>query len=110
MTPPLPPGIGPGRPQRRGCLLWALAGVTLLAWAPLLSVTFTYLVANALGCEVNEARVNPCPGPFGWDLGELLVFTGTMGWFMLVTAPFMLATAVGWAALLLTWLWRLARR
>ena len=99
MAPPLPPGIGPGRPLRRRWGLWALAVVTLLAWAPVLSVAFTIAVADLLGCQVDEGSVHPCPGPFGWDLGELLYATGVMGWLMLVTAPAMLLTGLAWPVL-----------
>ena len=109
MTPPLPPGIGPGRPMIGWGLLITLGLVTLLGWAPFLSVLFTSAVARALGCQVSEAKVQPCPGPFGTDLGELLYFTGVMGWFMLVTWPVVLGTAIAWVLLLLRWIWRRLR-
>ncbi len=106
MTPPRPPWLR----RHRRLALSGLAAVTLLAFAPLLSVLFTSVVAGALDCRVDEASTYPCPGPFGTDLGELLTFTGMMGWFMLVTAPFMLATALAWAVLALWGAWRLLRR
>ncbi|WP_338663696.1 hypothetical protein VQH23_00725 [Pararoseomonas sp. SCSIO 73927] len=106
----LPPGIGPGRPHRLGRVGLVILGVvTLLSWAPLLSVLFTSVVANALGCRVHEGFPTPCPSRFG-DLGELLYTTGVMGWLMLLTGPFMLATGVIWPVLLLGWLWRRIRR
>ena len=106
----LPPGIGPGRPNRPGRTGFIiLALVTLVAWAPAFSVLFTMAVAGARGCHVSEATVLPCPSPFG-DLGELLTATGMMGWLMLATMPFMAATALAWAVLLLAWIWRRLRR
>ncbi|MCR0981597.1 hypothetical protein [Roseomonas populi] len=106
----LPPGIGPGRPNRLGRTgLIILVVVTLVAWAPVLSVLFTAAVAGALDCRVHEGFINPCPSPVG-DLGELLYATGVMGWLMLATAPFMLATGVIWPVLLLAWIWRRIRR
>jgi hypothetical protein len=66
--------------------LVALGAIVLFAAAPILSVYFTYLVADAHGCTVNEASVNPCI-VMGSDWGETLYFTGMMGWFMLATIP-----------------------
>ncbi|MBP0492004.1 hypothetical protein [Roseomonas indoligenes] len=107
MTQGLPPGIGPGRPNRLGRTgIVLLTLVTLVAWAPLLSVLFTAAVADALGCRVHEGFPTPCPSRFG-DLGELLYTTGVMGWLMLVTGPFMLATGVIWPVLLIV---RICRR
>ena len=106
----LPPGIGPGRPFRWG---WAgrlaLLAVTLAAWAPFLSVLATAVVADALGCRVDEGSVHPCAGPFGTELGSLLYSMGVMGWLMLATAPFMLLTGLAWTVILVRWAWRRMR-
>jgi hypothetical protein len=110
VTPGLPPGIGPGRPSRLHPGRVVLALITMLAWAPLLSVLFTAEVADALSCRVDEGSVHPCPGPFGTDLGELLYTTGMMGWFLLITGPFMLGTAILWIVILLRCLVRRIRR
>ena len=111
MTPPLPPGIADPRPYRRvRGIAFGLLAFTLLAWSPALSVLFTASVAGALGCRVDEAGVHPCPGPFGIELGGLLSLTGTMGWLMLVTWPFMLGSIVAWVGLAGWGLWRWLRR
>ncbi|UYN98784.1 MAG: hypothetical protein KIT02_12665 [Devosia sp.] len=75
-------------PRRFPWLVYAiiLGAILLFAAAPLLSVYFTYLVADAHGCTVNEASVHPCM-VLGSDWGGLLYFTGVMGWFGLATLP-----------------------
>jgi hypothetical protein len=95
--------------NRRGLLI-GLGLLTLLGWAPFLSVLFTSAMASAFGCRVDEGSVHPCPGPFGLDLGELLYATGVMGWLMLVTWPVVLGTTIAWAVILLRLIWRLLRR
>ena len=111
MTGGLPPGIA-APPRRRGRWVWAalLALVTLLAWAPVLSVTFTVIAADWLGCRVHEGFPTPCPGPFGQDWGGLLYTTGVLGWLMLATAPVMLLTLLAWIIILLRWVIRRLRR
>ncbi|WP_458096023.1 hypothetical protein [Roseomonas sp. WA12] len=91
-------------------LLIGLGLVTLLGWAPFLSVLFTSAVAGALDCRVDESSIHPCPGPFGTDLGELLYTTGIMGWFMLVTWPIVIGTTIAWVVILLRWIWQRIRR
>lgn len=63
-----------------------LAAIAVFALWPVASVYFTYLVADAHGCAVNEAYVQPCM-VLGSDWGGLLYATGVMGWFMLATLP-----------------------
>ncbi|WP_376088304.1 hypothetical protein ACE7GA_15870 [Roseomonas sp. CCTCC AB2023176] len=82
----------------------------MVGWAPILSVIFTGIAADALGCRVNEGGVTPCTGPGGTDWGPLLYTTGMMGWFMLVTWPLILATTLLWAVLLIRGVGRLVRR
>ena len=55
--------------------------------------------AEWAGCQVNEASAQPCLVGDA-DRGGLLVTLFTMGWLMLVTAPFMRASLVGWAPVL----------
>ncbi len=80
--------------------LIVLAVILLFAAAPLLSVYFTSLVADANGCVVNEATVHPCL-IFGMDWGGLLYFTGVMGWFMLATIPLGGGALIVWLVMLL---------
>lgn len=80
--------------------LIALVLIVLFAAAPFLSVYFTYAVADAHGCTVNEATVHPCI-VWGSDWGELLYFTGVMGWFMLATIPLGGGALIVWLVLLL---------
>ena len=99
--------MGPGRRSRWGYA--ALLAVTLVAWAPVISLALMSAVAGTLGCRVDEGSVHPCPSPFGQDLGPLLYAMGVMGWLMLATAPFMLVTGLAWLLLLLRWGWRKIR-
>lgn len=78
----------------------ALVLIVLFATAPLLSVYFTYLVADAHGCVVNEATIHPCM-VLGSDWGGLLYATGVMGWFMLATLPLGGGALIVWFVLLL---------
>jgi hypothetical protein len=80
--------------------LLALGIILLFALAPVISVYFTYLVADANGCTVNEATIHPCI-VMGMDLGELLYFTGVMGWFMLATLPLGGGALLVWLASLI---------
>ncbi len=77
-----------------------LVVIVLFAAAPFLSVLFTYAIADANNCVVNEATVNPCM-VMGADWGELLYFTGVMGWFMLVTIPLGGGALIVWLVILL---------
>lgn len=79
----------------RRALVWLAAGATLLAWLPFLSVLTASLLANAFDCRLHEGFPNPCVIA-GADRGETLYAMGVMGWLMLVTAPFMLISLIGW--------------
>ncbi len=85
--------------RRRSTLVW-LTLATLIGFSPIISLLLTSLIAETLGCTVNEAASHPCPGPFGWDLGDLLVTMFVMGWLMLVTWPLMLGTIMLWIILI----------
>ncbi len=80
--------------------LLALAIIVLFALAPVISVYFTYLVAEAHGCIVNEAMVQSCM-VMGTDWGGLLYFTGIMGWFGLATLPLGGGALLVWLASLI---------
>lgn len=84
--------------------VWLLALATAVAWAPLVSVVAASAMASLAGCELNEAGPTPCIVG-GRDVGGVLVTMFVLGWLMLATAPFMIATIVGWV-LLAPWLWR----
>lgn len=75
----------------------ALLAIAVFAFWPLASVYFTYLVADANGCTVNEATVHPCM-VMGMDWGGLLYATGVMGWFMLATLPLGGGAFIVWLA------------
>lgn len=80
---------------------WVIfAVITLFATAPLLSVMFTYFVADSQNCVVNEASVHPCM-ILGMDWGGLLYFTGVMGWFMLATLPLGAGALLVWLVMLI---------
>ena len=66
--------------------------LAFLGALPFLAVGVVMLVGGALGCELNEARVQPCVF-LGVDLGGVLTYLGVMGWLMLVSWPFLLVGA-----------------
>jgi hypothetical protein len=53
---------------------------------PILCVVVAGLIANRLGCRLDEGSVHACPAG-GFDLGPILYQLGVMGWFALVTIP-----------------------
>lgn len=98
------------RPPPRRRIPWSFAvAATLMAWLPLLSVLVCSALAGLLDCRVDEAATYPCVVA-GIDLGPTLSFLGVMGWLMLVTAPFMLASLIFWAGVAAWAAWRWARR
>lgn len=94
---------------------WRLVGfitlcvLTVVGWAPLLGVLLSSLFSNYFGCTLNEAGAQPCVVG-GVDYGEALSVMFVAGWFMLVTWPFMLLTAVAWLALCVAFIVRRVRR
>lgn len=77
-----------------------LVVLVLFALGPVLSVFFTYAVAEANGCTVTEASVHPCL-VFGADWGEFLYFTGVVGWLALATLPLGGGAIIVWLVVLL---------
>lgn len=59
----------------------------LVALAPLLMTLIAGLIADSLGCRLDESGSYPCLVG-GVDIGELLSLLGVMGWLSLVTIPF----------------------
>jgi hypothetical protein len=76
----------PGRilGMRRGFVIFML--LVLYTIGPVLSVLLASLIANVLGCNLNEGNVHPCKC-LGIDIGELLYSMFVMGWLALVTLP-----------------------
>jgi hypothetical protein len=68
--------------------IYVVGFVLLLAitLAPVISVVFASVIANANGCVVDEGSVHPCLIA-GSDWGETLYTLGVLGWLMLVTLP-----------------------
>ena len=85
----------------RGLLL-GYAAIALVAGAPVISVIFTMIVANANGCVVHEGDATPCV-VMGTDIGEALYVTGMMGWFALATIPMGVIAFVLWTVTWLLW-------
>ena len=97
------------RPWREGRKLYAaLALVTLLSFAPLLSVLIASEAASVLGCTLNEGDAHPCP-VLGVDIGDVLYSMFVAGWFMLMTLPGMVLTPLVWLGLLIRSLVKRAR-
>jgi hypothetical protein len=89
--------------KKTGFPVWpyvvSFIAIVLFATWPVISVYFTYLVADANGCTVNEATVHPCM-IWGSDWGELLYTTGVLGWFMLATVPLGALALIAWLVVL----------
>lgn len=105
-----PAGVTAARfPWMAYAIIWAV--ILLLTILPLLSVLFTAGVAEAHGCHVDEGSVHVCM-VMGQDWGELLYFTGVMGWMMLLTFPLGGGAFLVWLILLIIHriAWRRARK
>jgi hypothetical protein len=99
----------PRKPVLRRILVWLLVILTVLELVPLLSVLATALVANVLGCTVDEGSIHPCLFA-GTDLGGLLYSMGMMGWLFILTAPLMVLVLLGWILIGGLAVWRAVRR
>ncbi|MEQ1670325.1 MAG: hypothetical protein ABL893_05665 [Hyphomicrobium sp.] len=86
-------------------ILAIIAGISLL---PLLGILLTALLAGVLGCEVNESGPTPCMA-FGTDIGDWLSGFLTLGWFGLLTIPFLMVLVAVWA-LVEAYVWGRQRR
>lgn len=64
-------------------IIWTVLIVIFMV-LPLISVTLTYLIADAADCVVNEATINPCV-VMGADIGGLLYGMGVAGWLFFLT-------------------------
>lgn len=74
--------------------------IVLYTIGPILCVLLCTLIANTLGCQVDEGNVHPC-NCLGVDIGGPLYALGMMGWFALITLPTgVLALIVYFAVLL----------
>lgn len=92
-----------------GRYLKALLLIVLTASLPLLSALSAGLVAQALGCTLNEGNVHPCI-LLGVDLGMTLYTLFVLGWFMLLTLPYGVIALAIWLVVLLVHLVRHGRR
>ena len=73
--------------------------LTLLIWSPAIMLLLSMVTATALDCPLHEGFTQPCP-LLGQEIGGLLYAGFVMGWLLVVTAPLMLGTLVGWLILL----------
>ncbi|KKB68291.1 hypothetical protein BBMA_3764 [Burkholderia pseudomallei MSHR1079] len=87
---------------------FALAAILVIALFPVLSVAAAGIVADAAGCELNEAAAHPCLIG-GVDFGEMLYAMGVLGWLMLGSLPVGGVLLMGWAIALLVHLGNGAR-
>ncbi|MCS6468918.1 hypothetical protein NX871_02925 [Burkholderia thailandensis] len=104
------PAAGHPPPVRPRALVraygFALAAILVIALFPVLSAAAAGLVADAAGCELNEAAVHPCLIG-GIDFGEALYAMGVLGWLMLGSLPIGGMLLTGWVVALLVHLRRL---
>ncbi|MGV3491889.1 MAG: hypothetical protein ACO1OG_11255 [Devosia sp.] len=87
-----------------------LALILVFALAPLASVAIVSWIAEANGCALNEATINPCVVN-GVDMGGTLYTFGVLGWLMLATIPLGAMALCAWLAILVIhWIiWRRRR-
>jgi hypothetical protein len=85
-----------------------LAILTALSLLPLFGVLLTALIAGTFGCEVNEGGATPCV-VLGADIGGFLSGMLTLGWFALLTIPFLMLLVGLWALVEAYW-WGRTRR
>jgi hypothetical protein len=104
-TAPLP--TSPTRVWKRLGLL-ALVLVTLISFAPLISLVVAGTTASVLGCQVDEGSVHPCVVG-GVDIGETLSTSMVLGWLMFVTWPGVLVSLALWAVVVARWISRRLR-
>jgi hypothetical protein len=91
------------KPSRRFpwvAYLIVLFAILAVALAPMGSVVACGLIANTLGCRVDEGSVHPCVIG-GKDYGQLLYTLGVLGWLMLVTLPAGLLALMIWLTVLI---------
>jgi hypothetical protein len=95
--------------MRRRVIVGVAALLTVVAWAPGVSVVVASLVARWAGCELDEATVHPCRiGPV--DAGGLLNSLGVAGWLFLATWPLALASVLFWLGYGIVAIVRVVRR
>ena len=85
-----------------------VAGLLLLAFAPLLIALGAGAFASANDCVLHEGFPNPCVVG-GSDYGDTLYSLGVLGWFALVTLPVGLLLAGLYVVIVLV-VWLLRRR
>ncbi|WP_158808723.1 hypothetical protein [Beijerinckia sp. L45] len=88
--------------------LLALVLVTLISFAPLISLVLAGTAASLLGCQVDEGSVHPC-AVGGVDIGEMLNTSMVLGWLMFVTWPGVLVSLGLWAVVVARWISRRMR-
>ncbi len=72
--------------------------VTVVAWTPILAVLGTLGAVMATGCDVNEARSQPCMVA-GHDIGDVLGTGLLMAFIAGPALPFAIGTAILWIVL-----------
>ncbi|TGE01753.1 hypothetical protein [Methylobacterium nonmethylotrophicum] len=68
--------------------------VVLIVWTPAILLAVALILARLTGCEVNEARSNPCRVA-GLDIGGLLHTMMVTGWLVIPLLPVMALTLIG---------------
>jgi hypothetical protein len=76
-------------------MAWILFAIVFVSASPLLCALIAGVIANTLGCQLDEGNVHPCLIA-GVDLGEILYAMGVLGWLTLATMPMGALALVGW--------------
>lgn len=98
-------------PAHRGPPAWVtiiLIVITVLAFAPLISVLIGGVLQDAFHCEGFDTGVRNCSG-YGAQIEGPISFMLFMGWFMIVTFPLMAVTPLLWIGWLFA-VWQAQRR
>lgn len=74
---------------------WMMGFCLLVCMLPLAGVLVTSVVANSLGCRVDEGSVHPCYLA-GVSIGGALYTLGVMGWLMIAALPIAAFLVLGW--------------
>ena len=68
-------------------MAWFLAAIVIISVSPLLCALTAGIIAQVLGCQLDEGNIHPC-SLAGIELGAVLYGMGVMGWLTLATIPF----------------------
>jgi hypothetical protein len=78
-------------------MLCCLVLIVLFGVLPPIATLVSGVIADVLGCTVNEGGIYPCLW-YGHDLGETLAVLFSLGWFAFATLPVAACGLAVWLA------------